>query len=302
MIFKKLGFCTLSITLAVLAGATLAACSTEAPASPTAVASPTATVAVQQGALTATPAAEPEAPAAVQADTAAAPTEAPTPLPTATPTPEPTATATPVPTATPIDVPTAVPTATAMAEPTPTPDSQAEPTGLEALRPFSPQEMVIDLEESYTADIHTNHGVITVELFASEAPITVNNFIVLARDGFYDGVIFHRVIPNFMIQGGDPTGTGGGGPGYGFQDEIVPSLSFDSAGLLAMANAGPGTNGSQFFITVVPTPHLNGFHTIFGKVTAGQDVTDTISLLGTDQRDRPVDDVVIESIEISGGA
>ncbi|MYC31485.1 MAG: peptidylprolyl isomerase, partial [Chloroflexi bacterium] len=131
--------------------------------------------------------------------------------------------------------------------------------------------MVIDEEADYSADIQTNLGTITVELLAEDAPVTVNNFIFLARQGFYDRGIFHRVIPGFMIQGGDPTGSGFGGPGYQFQDEIVPSLIFDSAGLLAMANAGPGTNGSQFFITVAPTPQLTGRHTIFGRVTAGQE-------------------------------
>ena len=161
--------------------------------------------------------------------------------------------------------------------------------------------MAIDPQAKYTADIHTNHGSITVDLFASEAPVTVNSFVFLARQGFYDGVIFHRVIPNFMIQGGDPTGTGTGGPGYTFEDEFVPSLSFDGAGLLAMANAGPGTNGSQFFITVAPTPHLTGYHTIFGKVTLGQEVVETISEAGTDRTDRPLEDVVIRTIEIREG-
>ena len=162
--------------------------------------------------------------------------------------------------------------------------------------------MVINPGETYTADIHTNHGTITVKLFASEAPITVNNFVSLARQGFYDGVIFHRVIPDFMIQGGDPTGTGIGGPDYKFKDEIVPSLSFESAGLLAMANAGADTNGSQFFITVVPTPHLNGLHTIFGRVTAGQEFADAISLVETGRNDHPLKDVIIETIEIGGGS
>ena len=127
------------------------------------------------------------------------------------------------------------------------------------------------------ATINTNMGPIVIELFTSDAPKTVDNFVKLSKDGFYDGIIFHRVIPNFMIQGGDPTGTGTGGPGYQFEDEFVPSLVFDVAGILAMANSGPNTNGSQFFITTVPTPHLNGRHTIFGKVTSGQDVVDAIS-------------------------
>lgn len=159
--------------------------------------------------------------------------------------------------------------------------------------------MSIDSEKSYTAKLNTNHGEVTIELYASDAPVTVNSFVFLARDNFYDGVIFHRVIEGFMIQGGDPTGTGTGGPGYRFQDEIVSSLTFAEPGLLAMANAGPGTNGSQFFITVTPTPHLNGNHTIFGKVTEGYDVVLEISQVNTGPRDKPVDSVVIESVEIT---
>ena len=151
---------------------------------------------------------------------------------------------------------------------------------------------------SYTALINTNQGSITVELYAGEAPQTVKNFITLAEKGFYNGVIFHRVIPEFMIQGGDPTGTGGGGPGYQFDDEISANLSFDSPGILAMANAGPNTNGSQFFITVAPTPHLTGGHTIFGKVTDGQDVADAISIVPTAGANRPLSDVVINTIQI----
>ncbi len=154
------------------------------------------------------------------------------------------------------------------------------------------------------ATIDTNHGEIVIELFPQEAPKTVNNFVTLSRDGFYDGVIFHRVIPNFMIQGGDPTGTGTGGPGYTFEDEFHPSLRFDKPGLLAMANAGPGTNGSQFFITTVPTPHLNDKHTIFGRVTQGQDVVEAISKVRTNPRDKPLEDVVIQGVQIdesSGG-
>ena len=148
------------------------------------------------------------------------------------------------------------------------------------------------------ATINTNLGSIVIELFPNDAPKTVDNFVKLSKDGFYDGVIFHRVIPNFMIQGGDPTGTGTGGPGYQFEDEFVPSLVFDTAGILAMANSGPNTNGSQFFITTVPTPHLNGRHTIFGKVTGGQDVLDAISAVARGSNDKPLEDVVIQGVVI----
>lgn len=165
----------------------------------------------------------------------------------------------------------------------------------------SPPEMSIDPSKTYTASIRTNHGAITVELFASQAPVTVNNLVFLTREGFYDGVIFHRVIPGFMIQGGDPTGTGTSGPGYQFQDEFVPELVFDQPGILAMANSGPGTNGSQFFITVAPTPQLNGRHTIFGRVSAGQEIVDTISTVRTGSGDRPIDPVTIQGIDISEG-
>ena len=164
--------------------------------------------------------------------------------------------------------------------------------------------------------MHTNHGDIVIELFGNHAPATVENFIGLATGTanyttpngkgetsgpFYDGVIFHRIIDGFMIQGGDPTGTGRGGPGYQFQDEFHPELRFDRPFLLAMANAGPSTNGSQFFITVAPTPHLNNHHTIFGEVTdpASQEVVAAIASVSTDRMDRPAQDVVINSITIS---
>jgi peptidyl-prolyl cis-trans isomerase B (cyclophilin B) len=127
-----------------------------------------------------------------------------------------------------------------------------------------------------TADIETTAGVISVKFFPDQAPRTTANFINLAKRGYYNGLSFHRVIPNFMIQGGDPTGTGSGGPGYKFADEFSPDLKHDSPGMLSMANAGPGTNGSQFFITHVPTPWLDGKHTIFGKVTSGQEVVNKI--------------------------
>jgi cyclophilin family peptidyl-prolyl cis-trans isomerase len=135
-----------------------------------------------------------------------------------------------------------------------------------------PPEMVLDPKKKYTATISTDKGNILLELFADKAPRTVNNFVFLARQGFYDGTIFHRVIADFMAQGGDPTGKGSGGPGYRFADEFHPSLKHDKPGVLSMANAGPNTNGSQFFITHIPTPWLNNKHSIFGQVIAGMDV------------------------------
>ncbi len=139
----------------------------------------------------------------------------------------------------------------------------------------APPSMQIDPDKHYTATFKTERGDIVVELFAKEAPVTVNNFVFLARDGFYDDTTFHRVIKGFMVQGGDPTGTGRGGPGYSFDDEASAlALKHDGPGVLSMANAGPNTNGSQFFITHVATPHLNGKHAVFGKVKdqAGLDV------------------------------
>ena len=148
------------------------------------------------------------------------------------------------------------------------------------------------------ATLHTNHGPIEVELFDEDAPKTVENFRKLAGDGFYDGVVFHRVIPDFMIQGGDPTGTGMGGPGYTFEDEFNDHKV--ERGALAMANAGPNTNGSQFFIvTTDAAPWLDGKHTVFGRVTSGQDVVDRISLVDSDGRDRPTTPITIDRVEIS---
>jgi peptidyl-prolyl cis-trans isomerase A (cyclophilin A) len=162
--------------------------------------------------------------------------------------------------------------------------------------------------------VHTNHGDIKVELFEERAPRTVDNFIGLATgqkewtdpetdetkqsEPLYDDVLMHRVIEDFMIQGGDPTGTGRGGPGYQFDDEFHEELSHDGSGVLSMANSGPNTNGSQFFITLDAQPHLDGKHSVFGQVTDGMDVVDEIGSVQTDAQDRPADDVVLESVDI----
>jgi cyclophilin family peptidyl-prolyl cis-trans isomerase len=148
------------------------------------------------------------------------------------------------------------------------------------------------------ARMETNKGVIRIELFEDKAPITTKNFIDLATKGFYDGVIFHRVIDGFMIQGGDPTGTGRGGPGYKIPDEFHPDLKHDGAGILSMANAGPNTGGSQFFITLGPTPHLNNRHAVFGKVIEGLDVVKAIGKVSTNAADRPLEDVVMKKVTI----
>ncbi|MEX0674976.1 MAG: peptidylprolyl isomerase [Gaiellaceae bacterium] len=148
-----------------------------------------------------------------------------------------------------------------------------------------------------TATIHTNHGAIELELYDEDAPKTVESFVSLARDGFYDGIVFHRVIPDFMIQGGDPTGNGSGGPGYQFEDEFNGHPV--SRGALAMANAGPNTNGSQFFVvTADACPWLDGKHTVFGRVTAGMDVVDRISELPRDGRDKPLEPATMERVEV----
>jgi peptidyl-prolyl cis-trans isomerase B (cyclophilin B) len=140
----------------------------------------------------------------------------------------------------------------------------------------APPTLQIDTTRSYQVTIETDRGNIQLELFPQHAPKTVNNFVFLAQEGFYDGVVFHRVISNFMIQGGDPTGSGRGGPGYRFEDEFGGNPLRHERGVISMANAGPGTNGSQFFITHGPQPHLDGKHTVFGKVTGGLDVVDAI--------------------------
>ncbi|MCA1569184.1 MAG: peptidylprolyl isomerase [Chloroflexi bacterium] len=155
----------------------------------------------------------------------------------------------------------------------------------------------LDLTKTYRARFKTEKGEIVVELYADRAPLAVENFVNLARAGFYDGTTFHRVIGGFMAQGGDPTGTGTGGPGYQFGDEFHPSLRHDGAGILSMANAGPGTNGSQFFITLGPTPHLDNRHSVFGRVTDGMEVVQGLRERDP-QRDRNPGDR-IETIEIT---
>jgi cyclophilin family peptidyl-prolyl cis-trans isomerase len=155
----------------------------------------------------------------------------------------------------------------------------------------------IDLKKKYKATLKTDNGDIVVELFADKVPATVNNFVFLARQGFYNNTIFHRVIADFMVQGGDPDGTGMGGPGYRFKDEFHPSLKHDKPGVLSMANAGANTNGSQFFITHVPTPWLNNKHAIFGQVIQGMDVVNSIP--ERDPRNRNAPAVHLKTVEIS---
>lgn len=144
----------------------------------------------------------------------------------------------------------------------------------------------------------TNKGIFVAEMFEDKAPDTTKNFIDLTEKGYYDGLIFHRVIDGFMIQGGDPTGTGTGGPGYTIKDEFGEGLAHDEEGIFSMANAGPDTGGSQFFITLAPTPWLNGHHAIFGKVVSGMDIVREIGAVATDFRDRPLDKVVMEKVEV----
>lgn len=165
----------------------------------------------------------------------------------------------------------------------------------------APPEMQIDPAKTYTATIVTEKGEMVVNLFADKVPTTVNNFVFLAREGYYDDTTFHRVIPNFMVQGGDPTGTGRGGPGYKFGDEFHPDLRHDSAGILSMANAGPNTNGSQFFITHGPTPHLDNKHAVFGKLAdqASLDVLMSIRERDPMSDPEPGDKIVTIRIEES---
>lgn len=156
----------------------------------------------------------------------------------------------------------------------------------------------VERTDNMTAKIETNMGVIEIELYADKAPKTVENFVKLAKKGYYDGIIFHRVIPSFMIQTGDPTGTGRGGPGYTFADEFDKSLRHDKPGVLSMANAGPNTNGSQFFITTVPTPWLDDRHSVFGQVISGMDVVQKIEKAPRDRSDKPLETIKMEKVTI----
>lgn len=154
------------------------------------------------------------------------------------------------------------------------------------------------MSENRKIKFTTNKGVFVAEMFEDKAPLTTKNFIELTEKGFYDGVIFHRVIEDFMIQGGDPTGTGMGGPGYKIKDEFGEGLKHDDEGILSMANAGPNTGGSQFFITLAPTPWLDGHHAIFGHIVEGMEVVRLIGVVPTDFRDRPKDPVIMEKVEV----
>jgi len=228
------------------------------------------------------------------ATTAPAPTSAPTdtPLPSPAATEESVATIAPAPT----DTVSAEPTeAKPLAKATAT--QETEKTAVKMKQYAAPPEMVIDPTKSYTAVFKTDKGDFSVELFADKVPKTVNNFVFLARDGFYDNTTFHRVIKDFMAQAGDPTGTGAGGPGYRFADEFNPTLKHDSEGMLSMANAGSNTNGSQFFITFGPTPWLDGKHAIFGKVVDGMDVVKTLRLREPQSDPNPGDRIQTVVIE-----
>ncbi|HXF83951.1 MAG TPA: peptidylprolyl isomerase [Anaerolineales bacterium] len=163
----------------------------------------------------------------------------------------------------------------------------------------APPPMQIDPKKKYKAHMETDNGVMVIELFADKAPKTVNNFVFLAREGFYDGVIFHRVIADFMAQGGDPSGRGFGGPGYRFEDEFHPDLKHDKRGVVSMANAGPNTNGSQFFITHLPTPHLDNRHSVFGQVVEGLDVLMSIPPRDPDNIHAPAVKILRVTIEES---
>ena len=171
--------------------------------------------------------------------------------------------------------------------------------GAPKIRYDAPPEMKIDPAKKYVATLDTSMGKIVVVLFAKDAPKTVNNFVFLAREGFYDGTIFHRVIPDFMVQGGDPEGTGRGGPGYRFEDEVGLDKPRHQRGSLSMANAGPNTNGSQFFITHKATAWLDGKHTVFGQVIEGQDVVDKMATVECGAQNRPRQDIILKSVTIT---
>jgi cyclophilin family peptidyl-prolyl cis-trans isomerase len=193
---------------------------------------------------------------------------------------------------------TAAPTAPVATTAAATPQTTTGDNNVAVKKSYSqPPAMTIDPKKSYTAVFKTDKGDIRVKLFADKAPKTVNNFVFLARDGFYDNTTFHRVLKDFMAQGGDPTGTGMGGPGYKFADEFDPALKHDGPGVLSMANAGPNTNGSQFFITFVATPWLDGKHTVFGKVESGLDVLQKISLRDPGTATTPGDKILTIAIE-----
>ena len=205
------------------------------------------------------------------------------PAPTSMPAPTPAATAAPASTT---DM--SAPTPAVRARPPPPPTAMPEREGPKQWD--APPAMVIDTSKSYSAVFELEKGgEFTIELYADKVPNTVNNFVFLSREGYYDGVTFHRVIANFMAQFGDPTGTGRGGPGYRFADEFHPDLRHDSAGIVSMANAGPNTNGSQIFITFVPTPNLDGGHAVFGKVTDGMDIVNNITLRDPSKATTPGD-------------
>ncbi len=174
---------------------------------------------------------------------------------------------------------------------------KAAPVAAPAAVPISPTPTPKD-EGIVKVNIETTLGLIEVKLFAAEAPKTVDNFVKLANKGFYDGIIFHRVIPDFMIQTGDPTGTGMGGPGYQFADEFTAKQKHSKPGILSMANSGPNTNGSQFFITVAPTPWLDGKHAVFGEVTGGMDIATKISMVNRDRNDKPIKEIKMIKVTV----
>ncbi len=195
--------------------------------------------------------------------------------------------------------PSSATTSNAPAAPTTTAASPGVPTEQGPTSFDGPPELTIDESQTYTATISTNLGDIVVALFVDTAPITVNNFVFLAKQGYYNGVVFHRVIPGFMVQGGDPTGTGRGGPGYNFDDELNDPLPY-TRGIVAMANSGPNSNGSQFFIMHADTG-LPYAYNIFGEVTSGIDIVDAIAATPTGPGDRPTTDIIIQTITVTEG-